>query len=306
MKSFIRKYFGFSETETNGFIILIPLIFLLLFIPLIYKKTLLYYDDDSIVNESDRKLLKAWLSEIDSTISIEKKTILKPESFHFNPNTVSLEELKRLGFSKTIIQRIEKYRSVGGNFKSKESLLNIYGISKIRVKALLDYIDIPKNKKSNTKNLNKYDNTKTEYKKRKKYNHIIYNFELNTVPADSLLKIRGIGQFFSKNIIAYRNRLGGFNNLVQLNEVFGMKKAIIDTIAKHTIITSSLITKININTDSFKILVKHPYISYNLTSAILSYKKQHGNYQKIEDLKGIKILSDSIYLNLEPYLKIGE
>lgn len=46
----------------------------------------------------------------------------KVESFMFNPNTASVEELQRLGFSLKQAQAIENYRNKGGRFRRKSDL----------------------------------------------------------------------------------------------------------------------------------------------------------------------------------------
>ena len=305
IKSFVRVYFEFSKNEVNGFIALFPAMTFLLFIPTIYKASL-SNEDAKGTNKIATAQLLGWAGTINVDIIAKNTEEIKIKSFRFNPNTASIEDFKALGFREKIAQNIDRYRQAGGKFKSKESLSKIYGISKPRLKELRDYIDIPVKKHPSRYKKDFPKKTKQAYKKFKKYTPKTYSFELNSVPADSLVKIRGIGNFYSKNIVEYRDKLGGYTNLNQLNEVFGMKQKAIDSIAKSTTIDLSLITKINVNTDSFKLLLNHPYISYNLAGAIISYKNQHGDYTELEDLKSIRILSDSVFSKLKPYLEVVE
>ena len=74
------------------------------------------------------------------------------------------------------------------------------------------------------------------------------------------MKINGIGPYFSKNIIKYRNKLGGFTNINQLKEIYKMNEKTINLIVKNTSLNPKIISPINLNKDSIKPLIKHPYI----------------------------------------------
>ena len=297
-QAFIRKYFGSSESETNGFILLIPLMVIILFGPRIIKIISINKGMHSITNDDAQ--LKAWLAEIEANmVIVEDDEILKKESFAFNPNTVTLNQMISLGFSEKTAKRIEKYRLAGGSFKTKKDLLKIYGISKERVLGLSENIIIPKQKKKvYTKPIDK------EYPTYKKIKRKHYSFELNRVTVDSLVKIKGLGPILSERIVKFRNRLGGFHNIKQLEEVYGLDSTVLKEISINTRIDSLRISAININTDSLKHLSKHPYISYKLAKTIIAYKNQHGPFKNTLDLKNIKIVTDSMFIRLMPYLEL--
>ncbi len=298
----MRRYFGFSKSETNGFILLIPLMALILFSPIIYKKVLLYNNLYSTV--LDELSLKDWVKEVENNTVISIQEDIKKREFNFNPNRVNYDELIELGFEKKVSNRIINYRKAGGSFKSKKGLLNIYGISEKRVKELWDFITIPPKKHPKITAIKKSDSAKTKYKRYKKAKEIIYQFDLNTSHSDTLMKIRGIGRYYSKSIVEYREKLGGFTDINQLWEIYGMKEEVLEKVRKNTTLDTSVIEPININSDSIKILLKHPYISYNLAKAIVSYKRQHGRYMEVESITKIKLVSDSLYIKLEPYLSV--
>ena len=62
-------------------------------------------------------------------------------------------------------------------------------------------------------------------------------------------------------------------------------------------------TKVNINTDSIIDLARHPYISYSLAKIMMAYRDQHGDYNSIDELMNIKVMNDSLFQKLSPYLK---
>lgn len=126
--------------------------------------------------------------------------------------------------------------------------------------------------------------------------------DLNTVTSEELQKVRGIGPSYSERIVKYRDLLGGFSEEEQLLEVYGLKEEVVDKLLTQFSIQSEVI-KIPINSDSLKILAKHPYISYDMAKIILNYRKAHGDFEQSEDLMKIKIIDENVFLRLKPYLE---
>jgi len=296
LKKYLRTYFGFSESETNGFIIFIPLIVLILFVPSLLKRYLI--SNSNIDRSLEEKIFEEWVAENERKIQLKDTTTFVPLVFDFDPNLASVEQFIELGFKEKIALRIENYRNKGGQFRSKEDLLKIYGISEPQVKRLWDNIVIAPRPRQEYP----VSNQKNGNKKRETKNPIIRR-NLNLVTADSLIKIRGIGSVLSERIIKYRNSLGGFMTIDQLSEVYGLKEEVIDRIKERYIVDPVEITKVNINADSVTDLAKHPYISYSLAKIMLAYRNQHGDYLTIDELMNIKVMNDSLFQKLSPYLK---
>ncbi len=126
--------------------------------------------------------------------------------------------------------------------------------------------------------------------------------DLNTATQEDLQTIRGIGPAFSERIIKYRNLLGGFADTTQLSEIYGLKSETTTELLKYFHIKSN-VTPINLNTDSIKVLGRHPYISYDLARIILNYRKEHGDIRSPSDLKKIKAIDQGTFLRLKPYLE---
>ncbi len=128
--------------------------------------------------------------------------------------------------------------------------------------------------------------------------------ELNTADSQALVALYKIGPSLASKIINYRNRLGGFMNLEQLTEIWGFDPDLLYDLEGKIWVDASLAKKINLNTTSFEALKTHPYFKINLSQAIVNYRKQHGNFQSINDLKKIKLVNDSILLRISPYCYI--
>lgn len=129
-------------------------------------------------------------------------------------------------------------------------------------------------------------------------------FDINSADSESLEKLSGIGPYLAGRIVAYRGKLGGFYSINQLNEVFGFKEDVRYNWPPTVFLDTLNYQKINLNTVSFEQLSKHPYFKFSLSRAIVNYRKQHGKFNSIDELKRIKILNDSLMELIGPYLSI--
>ena len=126
--------------------------------------------------------------------------------------------------------------------------------------------------------------------------------ELNTAGTELLKKLKGIGDSYSNRIVKYRNLLGGFVKKEQLMEVYGMDTALYNQINDKVTVDASKIRKININKCSVELLKKHPYIKWNVASAIINYREQHGNFSVIADIKKTDLIDEDLFGKVAPYL----
>ncbi|MFT4785837.1 MAG: competence protein ComEA, partial [Cellvibrionaceae bacterium] len=126
--------------------------------------------------------------------------------------------------------------------------------------------------------------------------------DLNEASAQELTKIYGIGKRLSERIIKYRGALGGYYSEKQLFQIYNLEDSVIYKISESFVIDSTNIKTLSINGDSINQLARHPYINYNLARAIINYRINHGDYVSISDLKQVKIMNDSIFELLLPYL----
>lgn len=296
VKKYIRRYFGFSESETNGFLIFIPLIVLVLLVPSFIKGYLLSTSDE--VDPEDERILREWIAGSERKLQLKDTLQFKHQSFDFDPNLVSAKELIDLGFKQNVAERIQKYREKGGRFYQTKDLLKIYGINKTRVEELLTHIKI----KTTAKKESKRPYTKKTFESNTSKEVVFV--DLNLTNADSLIKIRGIGEVLSERIIKYRNALGGFVSSDQLKEVYGLKPEVIERVLERYYVESPQLSRLNLNEDSLKVLARHPYVSYSLAKVIVAYKEQHGDYKSIEELGEIKLMTDSLFRKLSPYVSV--
>lgn len=165
----------------------------------------------------------------------------KVESFPFDPNTISLEDLVRLGLSERQAEVILNYRNKGGTFRKKEDFARMYVVSDTLYQRLEPFIDIPK-------------------------------LELNTADSAALVTLRGIGPYFARRIIEHRERLGGFFDPQQLMEIEGMDRERYDGFALSVKADSSHVKKIDFWSLTKEELEAHPYIGSYAAKGIIRYR----------------------------------
>lgn len=113
----------------------------------------------------------------------------KVESFAFNPNTVSVEDLQRLGFSQRQAESIDHYRQKGGRFYRTEDFGKSYVVADSVFARLKSFIRIPK-------------------------------LDINSADSAAFDALPGIGPYYAAQMVKYRERLGGYNCTEQLMELY--------------------------------------------------------------------------------------
>ena len=121
--------------------------------------------------------------------------------------------------------------------------------------------------------------------------------------ADSLawIGLKGIGSGFAKRILAYRQRLGGFNAVLQLKEVYGLDSVWVDENKSHLNIGLGVYRTLKINRLAWNEF-RHPYLPYAQVKLFLTYRKQHPYIASFEEVEKIHGLDLAVWIRLKPYL----
>ena len=115
----------------------------------------------------------------------------------------------------------------------------------------------------------------------------IANIHINSADTLELQSLPGIGSFFAKNIVEYREKLGGFVKLNQLLEVYALDSARLKMIESYLIIDTIETRKVKINHDDFKTILRHPYIEYEDVKKIVNYRESKGMIRNWEQYKKV-------------------
>ena len=125
--------------------------------------------------------------------------------------------------------------------------------------------------------------------------------ELNSADTSSLKMIPKIGSGYANRIVKYRDALGGYININQLKEVWGMDDYLYNDILPYLTFKPSC-KRLKINEVSFKELNKHPYINYKQAQVIIDIRDRKGNITSINRLSLLDEFSDADIERLKPYL----
>ena len=261
-----------------------------------YKRLAAYINlpNNKLGKKTDNQQKNEIINQTQSKISSQ-------QLFTFNPNTASIEDLQNLGLSAKVANTIINFRKKGGTFRRPKDLSRIYGLSKSDFKLLKPYIqlDIPQQKQPAenqaiaSTQLPKV--TPTSYDKGR------LSIDINLSNATEWKQLPGIGHVFSKRIVNFREKLGGFASIEQIGETYGLPDSTFQNL-KPFLRASPVYRKISINTANTDDLSTHPYLKSQQAKILIAYREQHGAFKSIDDIKKVRAFNQQLLDKLTPYL----
>ena len=323
-----------TARENRRILLLLPLLVLLSLLFLWqgkprFEQSFTLYADRVLDSESSRTRYakqrdKQSKVDTDSTYrrddAKQKRAAKHDTLFLFDPNTVSLAELVRLGFTERQAAVIGNYRKAGAVFRKPSDFARCYTVSEEMYRRLEPFIRIdstrferrteqsPKRtpKDDQTKPLVVNDTVSTERESSVGPQKDSVRIELNGADSATLVGVRGIGPLTAGRIVRYRERLGGFVRVEQLLEVRGMLEKNYQQILPQIWVDSSKIQKIDINFALPFEIGKHPYVTEQILNRLMKYRQLKGGWRSIGDLTEQNILSKGQAERLAPYLCFEE
>ena len=307
--SFLNDYFYFSRAERYGIFGLCGLILLALIIKLsipfwIKPKN---YDIETFADEIKQFQIAVNTQTESATTERSQRSLYsqsETELFYFDPNHISDKEWEKLGFNERQIRNIRNYQKSGGNFRKKEDLQKLYTISNTQYVRLEPYIRIASNNLPTDRTVTKESTTphilpKTSHPSSLTTNLII---ELNNADSALLTQLSGIGPVLATRTLRYRNLIGGFVNVQQLNEVYGVNPELVERLSNYLSIDTSLVRKIPINKATLNELTKHPYINEQQARGILAFRKFQTRIDNLDELIKNNIIQPETAQKIKPYI----
>lgn len=143
---------------------------------------------DTVETVPDRK------QEIKEEV-LRKYTERHVESFPFDPNTASLQDLQRLGFSQKQAQSIINYRNAGGRFHRPSDFARSFVVADSVFRRLEPFIQIPL-------------------------------LDINAADSAAFDQLPGIGPYYAAKMVEYRRELEGYSFPEQLLDIwnFGQER----------------------------------------------------------------------------------
>ncbi|MCB0764852.1 MAG: helix-hairpin-helix domain-containing protein [Flavobacteriales bacterium] len=293
--------------ERRGFLVLCAILLLLSCIAAYLK---FWYRPPPADLASLHAEMEAWVAIRNSQAMAD--TVPQGELFPFDPNTIEREAWMRLGLSSRQVDGIDRYKAKGGRFRVKKDLGRMYSIRPEQYDRMAPFILLPDSfpRRSHPARVPKqWETDRTRSNVPAPAGPAIEpkaRVELNSADTTALIGLRGIGPAFARGIVKYRTMLGGYTSLEQLSEVYILrdKPDAVERIKAMIDLDPSMIDRIPINTCTVEALAAHPYARWHLAKPLVAYRQQHGPFKTLEEIKGCRVITDSIYLRLVPYLSL--
>ena len=200
-------------------------------------------------------------------VRVREKAARRPvETFRFNPNTASLEDLMRLGFSEKQAQSILNYRAKGGRYRRPSDFAKSFVVADSVFDRLEPYIDIPR-------------------------------VDINRADSAAFETLPGIGPYFAAKMVSYRASLRGYSTPEQLMDIYHFDREKYDGLKD--LITCSKPEPYPLWTLPEADLAQHPYISRDEAHSIVLYRThQPRETWTLEGLKKAGVLSEEHHRQL--------
>lgn len=162
------------------------------------------------------------------------------ESFRFDPNTVSVSDLQRLGFSEKQAASIDNYRKKGGRFRRPSDFAKSYVVADSVFERLKPYISIPK-------------------------------LDINLSDSAAFDALPGIGPYFASKMVTYRTSLRGYSYPEQLMDIYHFDRERFDGLSD--LITLSPPEPYPLWALPEEELRTHPYIGRHAARSIVLFRE---------------------------------
>lgn len=282
-----RSYFALTTRERRGIQVLIIVLLIEIACIMGIRMYHQYHPPafDTIVIEQ----LATLQAKSDSLEKVQtngtRSTKKSTQPFPFDPNHTTMEQWLLLGLSEKQAGAILRFVAKGGRFKTKEDLSKMYVIGEDDYQRLAPFVTIaPHDQKKTTKPFVK---------------ELPLIVELNGADSVALCRLQGIGPGRARMIMRYRESLGGFHTIEQLLEVYTIQPSLLDSIRPQLTLDADKVRTFNINADT----IRHPYLNQKVAKVVMAYRKQHGPFQSVDDLKRVKMLDENALRKLAPYLR---
>ena len=319
----IREFFYLQKSDRK--------VILTLLLVIVVALTVIFFAGGESDGEDSKELKSgehAYHSEkilTDSPIDTPKKA----ELFPFDPNTADSTQLLRLGLQSWQVRNIYKYRAAGGIYRQKTDFARLYGLTVKQYRELEPYIRISDDylpastllKQERRTSQGSFSQNRGNWTRNQRdrsrdsvrQNHgpvpLIPQYSpklrpgetvvLNTADTTALKTIPGIGPYYARKIVQYGQRLGGYVNVDQLDEIEDFPSEA----KSFLVVCDAHPQKLNLNKLSLNELKRHPYINYFMARAITDYRRLHGPLHSLNDLRLSRDFPQEVIERLEPYVE---
>ena len=223
----------------------------------------------------------------------------------FDPNTADSTTLLQLGLKRWQVRNLLKYRAAGGTYRKSSDLRRLYGMTDSMYLALEPYICIDTLRFARRDTIRR-DSIPLKYKSLKKDTII----ELNSADTLSLQCIRGIGSGIAKQIVRYREQLGGYYSAEQIRDIARLREYdrdtliyfTFDSVLPHLTACTDSIRPVPVNHSSVQRLQHHPYLRFEQAKALYTLRRNRFKLKSIDELRSLPEFTEQDLERLKWYL----
>ena len=281
-----------SKRNRRGVIALIFFSLIIIFFPRIaqlFNKQVILAVSTEYVTEFDRKNKNFQKRKRTYYPKYEKKKRFSAPLKRFDPNDYEAKDWISLGLSEKQVAVLLKFTKNG--IRSNEDLKRIFVISDELFALIKDSTFYP-------------ERPKMEYQVKVVEEKKIQKVEINLASVEDLDQLKGIGPFFAKQIIKYRDQLGGFSSKEQILEVWKMTIETYDILIPQIELDKSKIKQLNINEITVEELKNHPYLNWSQANSIIKMRLQRTKFTNINEIQESKLIDVETFEKLIPYLSL--
>ena len=306
MRKLPRAFLFFSRTERRGLIVWMILILLVILVEKIYSYRQAQRTFTAEALEAQKEAVKDYQAFIASVRQKESEEKRRRQSTWysspgenalvltlFDPNTADSATFRQLGLPGWMARNILRYREKGGKFRRPDDFRKIYGLTEEQYHTLSPYIRIAQTDTAHARPSLFLSEARTDSfpQKAEKYAPGT-KIDLNRADTTELKKIPGIGSGIARLISGYRQQLGGFYNLSQLEDIDLDYRQLADWFR----IDTTAIRRIPVNRASVDRLRRHPYLNFYQAKVLVEYRRKHG---PLKSLKPFVLYEEFTRENLE-------
>lgn len=316
MRFSLHKYLYLSRREERSF----QLVLILILLVSAFRLYLSVREPEYLEMSEQERLQTEFF--IESLREMEKKQPYREEKrkseqkeivlFSFDPNLAGENELLRTGLDTWVVSNIVKYRKAGGKFRSEADFRKIYGLEESEFQRLKPWLKFPESPEEESLSYTEYvakngdfDEVAGERDGNADERIIAFRYpvEVNSADFNDLLQSGLSDAKLAGRIIRYREILGGYSSISQLEEVYGMSSEKLDSLKMCFIADTNMIKKLDAGISSYSALLRHPYIDKTLVSVIFEMRDFYGDSLGLEHLRENSMISDSLWDRLSPYFR---
>jgi DNA uptake protein ComE-like DNA-binding protein len=135
----------------------------------------------------------------------------------------------------------------------------------------------------------------------------IVTINLNEADSAQLESLPGIGERLSARIIKYRDRLGGFHDVAQLKEVYGLQDSVLVLLATRLFVSpGGLIKKLDVNICSYADFRRHPYMGHAFAKSLVAFRQTHGEIKTVDELYQLVAVKKDEIERMKPYFSFAD